>query len=174
MTVYCCPRTPLPLRAQLPLLKDGNMFLSFHVDDELVHRNFLAMVAADAAFLTRTNIMDYSLLLGIAFHTPRTQGRRVNPNGPPLPEGFGAAQSKSSSWCHRLDCWAGIEVCVADVVRSQTHKRTSAHAPSQNARQRANARHRLHTQHARKRPCVVLHVATNVFPPEPAIDCVWC
>ena len=97
---------------QLPLLKDGNMFLSFHVDDPLVHRKFLGMVAADAAFLGTSNIMDYSLLLGVAFHTPREFGsarsEATEVSGWSTPFRTG---SNATCWSHRLNCWAGIEVC---------------------------------------------------------------
>ena len=96
---------------QLPLLKDGNMFLSFHVDDPLIHRKFLGMMAADAAFLGTSNIMDYSLLLGIAFHTPRDFGN-ANSQAADV-SGWSSpfrTDSNAACWSHRLNCWAGIEV----------------------------------------------------------------
>ena len=128
----CALRMLLVSARQLPLLKDGNMFLSFHVDDKHVHTKFLAMVAADAEFLSRTNIMDYSVLLGVAFHTPRETSRRIDPSALPLPEGFGTAQSKSSSWAHRLDCWAGIEVRRSAPLQAPRHA-TPRHATPRHA-----------------------------------------
>lgn len=52
---------------QLPLLKDGNMFLSFHLESKETLKNFLMMILADTKFLLNENIMDYSVLIGVSF-----------------------------------------------------------------------------------------------------------
>ena len=88
----------------MPLLKDGNMFFSFHVDDPLVRQRFLRMVAADAEYLASVNIMDYSLLLGVSF--------RIDNSDESDKRGGIMSAETGSQWAHRLECWAGIEVPV--------------------------------------------------------------
>jgi len=91
------------------------MFLSFHVEDPTVRGQFIQMMAADADFLRKSNIMDYSLLLGVVFHIPHSteDGRTEEPTIPDSSENL-------TTWSRQLHCWAGIEDPVG-LINSGAH-----------------------------------------------------
>lgn len=99
-----------PSYGQLPILKDGNMFLSFHVDNKSIQQQFTSMIASDAEFLAQANIMDYSLLVGVTFHKNAADAVDIAPGSSQedIERAFSATNAKC--WHHRIHCWAGIEV----------------------------------------------------------------
>ena len=111
------------------------MFLSFHVEEELIRSQFLEMMASDAEFLADVNIMDYSLLLGVTFHQEQSTAVRQQSRGPNHDtkssvvvglDGKPLGMANSTMWNHRLHCWASIE------VRIMCHGQTSLTVASSN------------------------------------------